>query len=158
MRKVRDARDLSSNELVFFKGHARATYMSDGANVEDAINVIGKANEKYDEDIEELKNATYKNKGYFKNAQQLEGAYPASSLGSRAYVGTNYPYAIYLWDDATMSWVDSGEVGGDESLDLSQYYTKEEVEDRIKSYIEVISQNAYDALAKKEKKFYATTS
>jgi hypothetical protein len=40
MRKVKDAKDLSSNELIYFKGHAKATYMSDGSTVEDAINNI----------------------------------------------------------------------------------------------------------------------
>jgi hypothetical protein len=41
IRKVKDARDLSTNELIYFKGHAKATYMSDGKTVEDAINSIG---------------------------------------------------------------------------------------------------------------------
>lgn len=36
-RRVKDAKDLSTNELIFFKGHAKATYMSDGKSVEDAI-------------------------------------------------------------------------------------------------------------------------
>lgn len=40
MRKVKDAKDLNSNELIYFKGHAKATYMSDGSTVEDAINNI----------------------------------------------------------------------------------------------------------------------
>jgi hypothetical protein len=40
MRKVKDAKDLSSNELIYFKGHAKATYMSDGTTVEDAIKNI----------------------------------------------------------------------------------------------------------------------
>lgn len=40
MRKVKDAKDLSSNELIYFKGHAKAIYMSDGSTVEDAINNI----------------------------------------------------------------------------------------------------------------------
>lgn len=40
MRKVKDAKDLSSNELIYFKGHAKATYMSDGSTVEDALNNI----------------------------------------------------------------------------------------------------------------------
>ena len=40
MRKVKDAKDLSSNELIYFKSHAKATYMSDGRSVEDAINEI----------------------------------------------------------------------------------------------------------------------
>ena len=41
MRKVKDAKDLTTNELIFFKGHAKATYMSDGRNVEEAILQIG---------------------------------------------------------------------------------------------------------------------
>lgn len=40
IRKVKDAKDLSSNELIYFKGHAKATYMSNGATVEDAINSL----------------------------------------------------------------------------------------------------------------------
>lgn len=36
-RKIKDAKDLSTNELIYFKGHAKATYMSDGSTVEDAI-------------------------------------------------------------------------------------------------------------------------
>ena len=40
IRKVKDAKDLKANELIYFKGHAGATYMSDGTTVEDAINGI----------------------------------------------------------------------------------------------------------------------
>lgn len=40
-RKVKDAKDLDTNELIYFKGHAKATYMSDGTTVEDAINNMG---------------------------------------------------------------------------------------------------------------------
>lgn len=36
-RKIKDAKDLSTNELIYFKGHAQATYMSDGRTVEEAI-------------------------------------------------------------------------------------------------------------------------
>lgn len=36
-RKIKDAKDLATNELVYFRGHAKATYMSDGSSVEDAI-------------------------------------------------------------------------------------------------------------------------
>ena len=41
IRKIKDAKDLSTNELIYFKGHAQATYMSDGRTVEDAVNNIG---------------------------------------------------------------------------------------------------------------------
>lgn len=40
-RKIKDAKDLSTNELIYFKGHAQATYMSDGRTVEEAISNIG---------------------------------------------------------------------------------------------------------------------
>lgn len=40
-RKIKDAKDLTTGELIYFKGHAKATYMSDGKTVEDAIRQIG---------------------------------------------------------------------------------------------------------------------
>lgn len=42
-RKIKDAKDLSTNELIYFKGHAQATYMSDGRTVEDAVNNIAES-------------------------------------------------------------------------------------------------------------------
>ena len=39
-RQIKNARDLTTNELIYFRGHAKATYMSDGATVEDTINNI----------------------------------------------------------------------------------------------------------------------
>ena len=39
-RNIKDAKDLSTNELIYFKGHAQATFMSDGRTVEEAINQI----------------------------------------------------------------------------------------------------------------------
>ena len=40
-RILKDAKDLKTGELIYFRGHAKATYMSNGATVEDAINSIG---------------------------------------------------------------------------------------------------------------------
>ena len=37
-RKIKDAKDLDTGELIYIKGNAKATYMSDGRTVEDAIN------------------------------------------------------------------------------------------------------------------------
>lgn len=37
IRKVKDAKDLYTDELIYFTGHAKATYMSDGSTVEDGI-------------------------------------------------------------------------------------------------------------------------
>lgn len=37
-RKIKDAKDLNTGELIYFKGHAQATFMSDGRTVEEAVN------------------------------------------------------------------------------------------------------------------------
>lgn len=37
-RNIKDAKDLSTGELIYFKGHAQATFMSDGRTVEEAVN------------------------------------------------------------------------------------------------------------------------
>lgn len=114
-RKIKDAKDLSTQELIYFKGHAKATFMSDGATVEDAVRAV--------------ENATYKNKGYFPTLAELQSAFPKGSAGSRAYVGSTYPYSIYLWQNG--AWVDSGATGGDESVDLASYYTKSETDTKL---------------------------
>lgn len=36
-RNIKDAKDLTTNELIYFKGHAQATFMSDGRTVEEAV-------------------------------------------------------------------------------------------------------------------------
>ena len=39
-RQVKDAKDLSTNELIYFKGHAQATFMSDGRTVENMVEEV----------------------------------------------------------------------------------------------------------------------
>ena len=60
-RKIKDAKDLSSNELIYFKGHAKATYMSDGATVEDAIKERDNVQANWDE-LDTTNDAYIKNK------------------------------------------------------------------------------------------------
>lgn len=120
----------------------------------DAAGRINSNNQKIVTELTKLGSATYKNKGYFKSLQDLQAAHPASSLGSMAYVGTKYPFAVFRWDGS--AWTTDGTTGGDESLDLSQYYTKAEVNEAIANSIEFLPQSAYDALEVKEDKWYAT--
>lgn len=121
----------------------------------DASESINRNSLKIATELSKLGNATYKNKGYFATAETLVGAYPTSSIGSKAYVGTNYPYAIYVWDGS--AWVDSGETGGDESVALDDYYTKEETESLVEDYHIVLTQDEYDALGTYEDKLYFCT-
>lgn len=92
----------------------------------EAAERINRNNLSVSTELTKLQSVTYKNKGYFKSVAALTAAYPSASAGSKAYVGVNYPYAIYVWES---SWVNSGETGGDEALDLNEYYTKEEVKE-----------------------------
>ena len=123
----------------------------------DASASINNNNLKIKNAIGGLENAVYKNKGYFATVNALTSAYPIGSVGSRAYVGVNYPYAIYVWDVATNSWLNSGELGGDESIPLSDYTTKDETIEMIEDYHIVLSESAYEALETKEEgKLYFT--
>lgn len=120
----------------------------------DATERINRNNLKVATEVTKLQLATYKNKGYFATADSLVASIPTASAGSRAYVGRTYPYAIYLWDEATRAWIDSGETGGDETIELGEYYTKEETHEAIKDEYEVLPQEVYDALTEKEDKLY----
>lgn len=76
-------------------------------------------------DLEKVKNATTKNKGYFKNDTLLKQTYKTATVGDIAYVGTTYPYQIWEWNGST--WANSGATGGSESVNLNNYVTKEEL-------------------------------
>ncbi len=95
----------------------------------DATESINSNNLKIITEVTKLQGATYKNKGYFKTLADLQSAYPNAGPGSKAYIGVSYPYAIYLWENN--SWVDSGATGGEESVNLEQFYTKDETNSRI---------------------------
>lgn len=120
----------------------------------DAAGRINSNNAKISTELTKLGNATYKHKGYFKSLPDLQSAYSTSSLGSIAWVGAKYPFALFRWNGT--AWATDGTTGGDENLDLSQYYTKEEVNEVIANSIEFLPQSAYDALEVKEDKWYAT--
>lgn len=117
----------------------------------DAAERINRNNLKIATELAKLGASTYKNKGYFATAESLVNAYPTASAGSIAYVGSSYPYAIYMWNG---SWVNSGETGGDESVELGDYYTKEETKEIVEDFHVFLSQEAYDALETKEDKLY----
>lgn len=63
-RNIKDAKDLTTGELIFFKGHAQATFMSDGRTVEEAINSVGgEENVQSDWDVTDTSSDAYiKNK------------------------------------------------------------------------------------------------
>ena len=80
-------------------------------------------------DMEKMKNASFRNKGYFLTEADMKAAYPTANVGDKAYVGTSESFAIWVY--GTNGWKNSGKTGGDESVDLEQYYTKTEVDEIV---------------------------
>lgn len=79
---------------------------------QEASNTINNNNNKISIAIATLENVRLKNKGYFTTVEKLNEAIPNPTIGSKAYVGTSEPYAIYIVENG--SWVDSGYTGGNE--------------------------------------------
>ena len=78
--------------------------------------VVGKNLDELDKKVD---NAILKNKGYFTSVEKLNEAIPNPTIGSKAYVGTSEPYAIYIVENG--AWVDSGYTGGVEDFNLGEY-------------------------------------
>ena len=94
---------------------------------EAAVGSINGNHSKINEAVIRLENATYKNKGYYRSLDELEANVPVPSNGSKAYVGNKYPYRIYISRNG--AWMDSGEMGGDENIDLDRIYVKDDIID-----------------------------
>lgn len=94
---------------------------------ESAVGSINGNHSKINEAVIRLENATYKNKGYYRSLDELEANVPVPSNGSKAYVGNKYPYQIYISNNG--AWMDSGEMGGDENIDLDRIYVKDDIID-----------------------------
>lgn len=76
-------------------------------------------------DIEKVKNATTRNKGYYTTADLLSSSFPTAPTGSIAYVGDNFPFTLYRFENG--SWVNTGITGGDEQVDLAEYVRASEI-------------------------------
>lgn len=79
-------------------------------------------------EINAIKDATSNNKGYFLTEEALMSTYPSANEGSKAYVGENYPYKIYLYQSGL--WTDSGQTGGDDSFNAGEFYTKTQIDQK----------------------------
>lgn len=80
-RLISDAKDLKTGELIYFRGHAKATYMSNGATVEDAINSISSGGSGADMTNYYTK-AQIDAKGYLTSHQNIKTINGTSLIGS----------------------------------------------------------------------------
>lgn len=106
---------------------------------QEASNTINNNNNKISLAIATLENAKLKNKGYFTTLEKLNEAIPNPTIGSKAYVGTSEPYAIYIVENG--AWVDSGYTGGDE---IVANITTDRIEDGAVTS-EKIATSAFDS-------------
>ena len=106
-----------------------------------------------------LATATTHNKGYYATVADLQSAFPTAPAGSIAYVGESYPFSLYRFNADLQVWVDSGETGGDEQIDLSGYVRQDQVADVLfvesteEEIEEMIANGTYDPT----KVYYTTT-
>lgn len=82
-----------------------------------------------DSDLKKVKNATTRNKGYFSSDTELKSAFPSANMGDIAYVGSAYPYQTWSWNGS--AWEKKNDAGGEESVNLGNYYTKEETDGKF---------------------------
>ena len=78
--------------------------------------------------LERLQLTKDKSQGLFASASSLNAKIPSPSVGDWALVGTDSPFAVYVCETAG-TWTDSGGEYGEGSIDLSDYATKDEVEE-----------------------------
>lgn len=88
--------------------------------------------EKVNVAVEQVKSATIRIKGYFSSSDELIAEYPRASIGDIAYVKSEGydPYERWVWNGS--SWEGSGLSGGNDNVNLGNYYNKEQVDNLIK--------------------------
>lgn len=77
-------------------------------------------------DLEKVKSATTKFKGYFTSETGLKSKYPSPQIGDTAWVGETYPGTVYDVQVAG-SWHNTGKVPDTGSVDLQDYAKKAEL-------------------------------
>lgn len=100
-RKVKDAKDLLSNELIYFRGHAKATYLSDGRTVEEFANQLKIIIKSDGDGTKYLSNdGTYKTLEY-------DVAYPIQNHTESTFTLT--PNILHVWEIVDMLTLVLGE-------------------------------------------------
>ena len=90
-------------------------------------------------DMEKMKYATTRNKGYFSSGDALKSTVESAVLGDIAYVKSEVYTPYELWEWTSSGWVATGKSGGNESVNLGDYYTKEDTDKKLSDTSEEIS-------------------
>ena len=88
-------------------------------------------------DVEKIKNATIKNKGYYASVADLTSAFPSAQIGDYAYVGSQAPYQTWHW--TIEGWEKLNDDGGNINVNLNNYYPKSEVDGKLSELASEVS-------------------
>ena len=80
-------------------------------------------------DVEKIKNATIKNKGYYASVADLTSAFPSAQIGDYAYIGSQAPYQTWHWTIA--GWEKLNDDGGNINVELNNYYPKPDIDEKL---------------------------
>ena len=89
--------------------------------------------DKINADVEKLKYATSKVKGFFKTEEALNEFVQQANEGEIAYIGSSSPYQIWEWSEG--KWMNTDETEGSINVNLSNYYDKSEVKELVKDNV-----------------------
>lgn len=106
----------------------------------DAANDLNQNFGKINNAIEQVKNVTTRNKGYFSSSDKLLEAYPSAHEGDIAYVKRSgyTPFERWRWNGA--AWEGTGESGGNDNVSLGDYYTQAEIDGKFTNQDEKLSE------------------
>lgn len=85
--------------------------------------------DKIDADVEKLKYATSKVKGFFKAEEALNKLVPQANEGEIAYIGTSSPYQIWEWSDG--KWTNTYASEDSIKVNMSNFYNKTDIDGKI---------------------------
>lgn len=83
-------------------------------NKQDATKGIQEVRTYVDRRVAGLEEATALNKGFYDTESSLKQTWPLAEYGNIAYVGLNFPYALYKWGED--GWYDTGRTFDQEKL------------------------------------------
>lgn len=88
-------------------------------------------------EVDKLKLSSIRNKGLFPTLDALKSAIPSPVVGDWAVIGDSIPGSIYQCRTKG-TWSATGQTGGGGEVDLTDYYTKGEIDPKISEIIELL--------------------
>lgn len=96
----------------------------------DAADQINSNFNKTSIEVEKIKLSSTRNKGLFSTLENLKAAIPSPIVGDWAIVGNTVPGPVYQCKTKGV-WSNTGQTGGGVSIDLVDYYTKDEIDPKF---------------------------